>query len=112
MIWNRRRRSENQIFLRVFLSPKVSRHDYLQTEQGEAYNNNGITLSSVYKTDADTDLIQGTKSVIYRLGLVTRDTKDSTPTVFRSTVTLFPNPRNISPPTCSSAKASNIRDGD
>lgn len=58
--------------------------EIVAAEQGEAYNNNGIVLSSIYKADVDNDIVQGTKSLVYKLSLVNREDKDATPTVFRS----------------------------
>ena len=58
--------------------------EIVAAEQGEAYNNNGIVLSSVYKADVDNDVVQTTKSLVYRLSLVSREDKDATPTIFRS----------------------------
>ena len=58
--------------------------EFVAAEQGEAYNNNGIVISSLYKDLVDNDIVQSTKSLVYRLSLVTRADKDSTPTVFRS----------------------------
>lgn len=58
--------------------------EIVAAEQGEAYNNNGVVLSSIYKADVDNDVVQGTKSLVYKLALVSREDKDATPTVFRS----------------------------
>lgn len=58
--------------------------EFIAAEHGDAYNNMGFTISSLYNDNADSKIMQKTKGLSYKLGLVTRETRDATPTVFRS----------------------------
>lgn len=51
---------------------------------GEYYNNIGFAIGSLFNDNADSKIISGTKSLPYKLGLYTRTSASSSPSVFRS----------------------------
>lgn len=52
--------------------------------QGEAYDNIGFSIGSLYNDEVSSDIVSDTKSLPYKLALYTRDTDVSSPTVLRS----------------------------
>lgn len=56
---------------------------------GEAYNNNGFTIGTVFGSDVDTAIVSELKTLPYTLSLYTRASKSSSPTILR---TLFGEP--------------------
>jgi hypothetical protein len=52
--------------------------------QGEAYNNIGIAITSLFKEAVDTKIVSKTNSIPFGLSLYTRDNEATTPVVLRS----------------------------
>ncbi|MGE3593013.1 MAG: hypothetical protein AB7G52_11065 [Arcobacter sp.] len=52
--------------------------------QGEYYNNIGFTISSMFKEEVDDKIVSATKSLPYKISLVTRPNEKSSPVIFRS----------------------------
>lgn len=53
-------------------------------EYGEAYNNNGISINTLYGDDIDTNFISKNKALQYGLSLWTRKDKNTSPEIFKT----------------------------